>query len=210
MKSFIKKYWGVAVLSIAFIGVVIGISTGASNIFTDLWTVTGTGTLNSTAVAWIDSARDMSLYDGDLVLGAAGSTPSKTAGAYPGYMIQFYNASGASVSEGDVLVSSVTANTSTGYTTLTTVVETTTVLGIAAGTVANGAVGWMRVGGWAVVKATGAIGIGDVVVTSATAGYCGKAVSTNTVVGASIGKAASTNSPTAASGSTILVKLSGL
>ncbi len=201
MKTMFKKYW--QALLVLFVA---GAIHAASNIFTDLWTINGTGTLNSTAIAWIDSSRDLSLYDGDIVLGGSGSQPSTTSGAYPGYQVPFYNASGGTLTEGDVVIASVTATSGTGYMTTTTALATTTVMGICAGSVANGAIGWMKIAGWAIAKTTGTVNVGDLLVTTNTvAGRLGRIAPAATVEeGAVVAKAAEVGT---AAGDTILVLL---
>lgn len=185
MKKF--KKWLYGGLGVLFAGLVFA----ASNNFTDFWTINGSGSLVNTAIAWIDSTRDFSLYDGDLVFGGSGSRPTTTAGTYPGEMVPYFNAGPSSITEGQVIVALGTSTTS-GHGVLTTAVSTTTVIGVAAGTTATGAVGWMRTGGWAIVTATNAVKMGDLLTSTGPAGFC--AVAASPSVGTVIGKAMSTQS----------------
>lgn len=203
MKHIFKKFWLLFLaVTVASVGALIAFPSSSN--FTDFWTILGNGTLRNTAIAYIDTNRDFNLYDGDVNLGVSGSRPSTTAGAYPGLAVPIYNASGSAWTEGDVIIASRTSTTS-GYGSLTTVVATSSVLGVAAESIANGAVGLMRVDGYALVHTTGTVLIGDIVVSSATAGYAGKIVdpSSFTAYGVAIGKAMSVG--TAAGGSTLVL-----
>lgn len=191
MKRFLRKYWAIALLVFAGAGLF-----AASSDFTDFWTIKGTGTLNNTAIAWIDSARDFTLYDGDVVLGGSGSQPSTTAGAYPSLKVPFYNGAGAAMVQGNVVLSSVT--TSSGVGTIASITSTTTYVGICEGSVAAGAIGYMSVSGYALVLTTGTVYSGDILVSSAPAvsaakGYAGRlSVGAGDFVGVIIGRAMST------------------
>lgn len=217
MKKF--KYW------LWLFPALLLVSVGVYSARTDIFAVSGGGSLRNIDVFRIDSTGDvhftdsgsydalgidsstgeLSTYKGDLSLGTSDTRPSVTADTYPGIMVPIYNGSGASWSEGDVIVSSAHINTTAGVGTLTTALATTTVLGVAAETIADGAVGFIRVGGWSIVKTTGAVKIGDVLVTTNTvAGRAGVTTGTQ-VVGTSIGKAMSVG---AAAGDTVLTLLS--
>lgn len=204
MKKFSNKYWFVFAL-IPILGIFAAGWLSAfpsSNDVTDFWTIKGIGTLRTQSIAYIDSNRDLNLYDGDINLGSSQSRPTTTAGTYPGLLVPIYNGSGASLTEGMVVVSSANNNVTAGYGTTTTAVATTTVLGIAAETIADGAVGLIRVGGWAIVKTTGSVFPGDVLVSTNVAGYAGTTTGTQ-VVGTAIGKAVSKG--TAAGGNTLVL-----
>lgn len=167
-----------------FIGL-LGISGvfAASNFFTDSWTIYGRGSFNNTPIAWIDSNRDLSLYDGDVVLGGIATTPSQSN--YFGVDIPFYNV-GSALTQGDIVIAS---NTGTGYVRVSpATTDLTNVVGAAQGAVASGAVGFIRVAGLAILKSTGTIAIGDAIVsTVAAAGYVG--ADTTPTTGAKIGVA---------------------
>lgn len=81
---------------------------------------------------------------------------------------------GPAVVQGEVLIAS---NTGTGYVrSQPGTTALTTVVGVAAEAIASGAKGWMvpRGGGFAIVRTTGTVNIGDTIVSSATAvGYAG-------------------------------------
>lgn len=198
MKALFKKY-GV-VFCLVGMGAIIF---AASNEFTDFWTIKGRGTLKDTSIVFIDTNRDFNLYDGDIYQGLSGSRPSTSSKTYPGYLVPFYNASGASRTEGDILIASTTASTS-GYAGVTTAVATTTVIGVCATTTADGAVGWMRTRGYALVKTTGTVSIGDLIVSTQVAGYGARLQPANTdLIGVVIGKAMSVG--TAAGGNTLVL-----
>lgn len=172
---------------------------------TSRWAILGEGSLANTALAYIDSEGDFFLYKGDVNLGDSGTTPSTSSGAYPGLLVPFYNASGTTIVEGNILIASTTATSLTGAMTIGTALATTTVMGIAAETVASGAVGKMRVDGWAIVLTTGVVNIGDLIVTTNTVrGYAGRlSPGTSELVGDYIGKAAQVGTP--AGGYTLVI-----
>jgi hypothetical protein len=180
---------------------------GASNIFTDFLSISGNGSLRNTSIFWIDANRDVSVYDGDVILGGSGSTPSTTAGTYPGVQVPFYNASATTLVQGNVIIASATnATAGAGYGSIAAVLSTTNVVGICAGTVASGAVGWMTVSGYALVLTTGTVNMGNVLVSTAgtvgtgAAGYAGAIVAPTS--GTDIGIAMSQG--TAAGGLTLV------
>jgi hypothetical protein len=212
----IAQFKWVLVLAVALIAGDKALYSASSNIFSDIWAVSGTGTLNSTSVAWIDgSAYNLNLYQGSLVMGMNGSRPSTTSGTYPNIQVPFYNANTAtSITAGDILLAQTTSTTS-GYMVTAPITATTTVAGIAMETVAPGAVGRMAVSGYALVHTSGTVYIGDLIVSSATSvtagvgsggygGRIGAAAGTSDLVGVVVGRAMSVG--TAAGGST-LVKL---
>lgn len=153
------------------------------------------GSLRGTDAWRVDSDGNMSTYTdlisktGDLSLGDALSRPSTTAGTYPNIQVPFYNGSGSTLVEGDVVVASGTFSSATqqmgSYVAL---LATTTVIGICQETVANGAVGRMAIAGYSLVRTTGPVTPGVVAVTSNTVtGSAGNATGT-IVVGSGIGK----------------------
>ena len=119
------------------------------------------------------------------------------------------NKSGATMAKGTVILSSTSAQAvaQVGWGSQAAILSTTSVLGVAAESIADGAVGWMAVDGFALVLTTGPIVPGNVVVSTAgteSAGVaCYAGVTTGTqVVGTNIGTAVS--SGTAAGGLTII------
>lgn len=211
MKKF-KKSWlyaGAFIAIACFLPVKTLIAIPTFSDFSNFWAIKGIGSLTNTAIAYIDSTRDFNLYDGDINQGVSGTRPSTTAGAYPGLTVPIYNGYSAAMAEGDVIIASVTATTS-GYGSEGALTATTTVLGVAAEAIAVGAIGSMRVGGYAIVKTTGAVAIGDLLVSSAgvagvgAVGYAGKlAPGTSDLIGCVLGKAMSVG--TAAGGNTLIL-----
>jgi hypothetical protein len=123
-----------------------------------------------------------------------------------GIKMPFYNASGASMSRGQVVLASATATTA-NYSSVASVLSTTTWVGICDGTVANGETGWMTVSGYAAVLTTATVKIGDILVStnSIDAGYAGAIAGAATVLeGTVIGRAVSVGT---ASGGLTIVKL---
>lgn len=216
MKKFFKRYWLLLALGVFGTGLF-----AASNDFTDFWTIKGRGSLNGTSIWWIDTNRDLNSYDGNLTIGLTGdlqtnqgdlklgtgdTRPTTTSETYPGVLVPIYNGFSSSMTEGDVVIASVTSSTS-GYGTLGTAIATTTILGVAAETITSGSVGFMRVSGYAIVKATGVVNMGDIMVSTNVAGYSGHltAAGTSDLVGSVIGKAMSTQA--AATSGSVLVLL---
>jgi hypothetical protein len=149
--------------------------------------------------AVINSNGDVQLYQGSLYLGAKGTAPSIQSGGYYGLKVPFYNV-GSALTSGDVVVSS---NAAAGYGIKSTTTASTSVLGIAEGAIASGTVGYATVAGYAVVHTTGAVSIGDVLVSSASAsGYAG--VNNSPATATNLGVALSTG---AAAGDTVLIRL---
>lgn len=196
MKKFMKKYWGMAVLSLAFVGTVIG----ASNIFSDAWTVNGNGALRNTAIAWIDSSYNMTLYNGNFVMGGIGSTPSTSAGGYYGIQLPCNNIGGAWTA-GDIVISSATGTGNCRPGPATT--DLTSVLGIAVTSNAGaGTVGYYTTAGYALAHTTGTVAIGDILTsTSSAAAYL--AADNTPTAGATVGRALSAG--TAAGGNTLIL-----
>lgn len=110
---------------------------------------------------------------------------------------------GPAVTQGDVLIAS---NTGTGYVQISTsVTDLTSVVGVAAESIASGAIGWIvpRAGGYAIVHTTGTVNIGQVLVTTVTAsGYA-----TGTATPTSGADFATAMSAGTASGGTVLAIL---
>lgn len=180
-----------------------GLAVSVFSARTDIFTLQGGGTLRNIDVfrvdtnadvyvtnsssyngATIDSATgELTLYTGDLVLGGIGTVPSQSN--YFGVDIPFHNI-GAALAQGDVVVAS---NTGTGYVMKSpATIDLTSVVGVAQGTIASGAVGYIRVAGLAIVKSTGTVAIGDALVSTGTAGgYVG--ADTTPTTGAKIGVA---------------------
>lgn len=108
---------------------------------------------------------------GDNQTAASATLPTTTTGSNFGMWVPAYNV-GAAVTQGDVLCSS---NTGTGYVAkCPATTDLTSVVGVAAASIASGANGWMvpRGGGYAVVHTTGTVNIGDCLVSTITAsGY---------------------------------------
>lgn len=116
--------------------------------------------------------------NGPIAFGNASTTasvtrPTSTTGANFANWVPVYNV-GVAVTLGDVLIAS---NTGTGYVSKSAATnDLTTVVGVAAESIASGATGWMvpRGGGFAIVKTTGTVAIGSTLVTTTTAaGYAG-------------------------------------
>jgi len=99
------------------------------------------------------------------------TVPTVTTGSNFSTYVPVYNV-GAAATQGDVLIAS---NTGTGYVAVApATTDLTSIVGVSAGSIASGAIGWMipRGGGFAVVKTTGTVSIGDTLVsTSSAAGY---------------------------------------
>jgi hypothetical protein len=192
MKRF-KLWIGIGLLSILGFIVVVHATSYVERYLvngTEVWRLNSDGTTVQTG----------SITAYDILLGAA--TP--TASAFYGVKVPFY-ASVAMV-QGDVVLSS---NSMTGYGTIASILSTTSVLGVCDGTYAAGAVGQMTVSGYALVLTTGAVAIGNLVVSTdgsnaaGAAGYAGATTaSASTVVGTVIGKAMSVG--TAAGGLTLI------
>lgn len=138
---------------------------------------------------------------GNNALVASVTLPTTTTGSNFAMQVPVYNV-GAAVTQGDILIAS---NTGTGYVTKGTATSgLTSIVGVAAASIASGANGWMvpRGGGYAVVHTTGTVSIGDILVsTVATAGYF--AANNTPTAGTSIATAMSTGN--AAGGSTLAI-----
>ncbi len=167
---------------------VAGVAGAASSIFTDIWSVTGTGSLSNTSVAYVDSTYDMNLYKGDLVLEGTASKPSATAGTYPGIKVYLKNCGGSSWVQGNLIIVDDEEEGCGQASTATA--DLTDWVGIAEGTVAAGSSGYVTVGGYALALTTGTVNRGDTLISTAgAAGYLGADITPTT--GADVGVALS-------------------
>lgn len=160
-----KKIWTLGLFALA----IVGITYAASG---DIWSLRGKFT---SALKVLDVIRltntaspDLILYNGDFVAGNSLTTPAITDGGHGGLVVYLTNASGGSVTQGTVVVPK---NGAAGSFTTTTVIGTTTVLGIADETIANAATGRIKVAGLAVVNTTYTVTVGDLLVSTGPAGY---------------------------------------
>lgn len=179
---------------------------------TDIMNWSGQGLYWAKDMVHIDSGYNLRLYNGNIVLGDSGltpttantqTTPSITAGGHYGIKIPITNGSGIASADGMVVCSSFTTSSVQG--TFNTLTATTTVLGIADAAYANGSSMYMTVSGYAMVLTTGTVKIGDLLVSSATTiGRAGSATGT-VVVGSVIGKALTAG---AAAGDSVLALIS--
>lgn len=179
----------------------------------DVFRVTSTADVkvsdsNSYTALDIDSATGETIIrGGDLVFGAESTTPSSAnAGTYQSVQHRLLNNSGTTIAVGDVVLADVTSLVE-GAVNIANANSTTTVVGVAVESIANGSSGLIAVAGLAVVKTTGTIAIGDILVSTAPGqpgtpkGYAG---ADNTPTdGATIGVALEAGSGT----DTVLIKL---
>lgn len=178
----------------------------AANTDTANWS--GQGTYNAKDMVHIDSNYNLRLYNGSLFFGdnqlapstdSTQTTPSTSVGGYYGIKVPIKYVE--AVTNGDVICSS---NVATGNGRKCTTTGSTTVIGVADNTYALGAVGWMTVGGYALIKTTHTVAIGDILIS--TAGTAGNASTNNSASnGTVIGKALSTG---AAAGANTLAIIS--
>jgi len=161
MKKHFRIFFGV----LAGVLVAAGLLKGASNEFTDYWTILGIGSLRNTAIAWIDSARDFTLYDGDIILGGKGATPSATAGEYPALKIPIKNDGNSTWSQGTLVT---VDDDCAGCGKASSANDQTDWIGFSEGTVAHGSVGYVIAAGYALALTTGTVNRGDVLVSTAT------------------------------------------
>lgn len=197
-----------------FLGSVLSIGAYAAN--TDMWEVSGSGQgiFNNKDVARVDKDGNLCLYTGSILLGDKGTTPTTTkikttskgiVSVLPGYMnIRVPVTYQGAVTEGDVLCSNIVVSTVLASVIPCVNTATNTVVGVADATYADGAVGEMVIEGFALIHSSGAVQIGDMLVSSAPVtgvkGYVGTTTGTQ-VVGTGIGTAMSKG---AAAGDTIL------
>lgn len=162
---------------------------GASNIFTDLWTINGVGSLRNSAIAYIDSSYgfflqddgstpDFSVQSGNtyvgnrLYYGSLGVAVSTTntagasrAGTYTAYLAATPVESAAV--EGDSLCVSTVA--SGAYVTVKVCepsVALKTWVGVAAAAASTGAVVSVYNDGWVLARTTGTVAVGDLLATT--------------------------------------------
>lgn len=175
----------------------------------DIAATGGGGVWNNIDVMRVDSDANLRLYNGSIVLGDNGVTPSATQTASPargfyGLKVPFLNGASTTTSVGTVIIASVTTGSflstdSVGVGTFALLNATTTVLGVADGAYAYNTVGYMTIAGYALVHTTGTVFAGDLLVSTAAAqGY---AISNNSASnGTVIGKAMQNSSANNASG----------
>lgn len=155
----------------------------------EVFRISSTGDLTLTdsasyTAATVDSTSgDITTYNGDLTLGSKGATISQSQ--YWSIKVPCYNV-GEAVTQGTVMVAS---NTGVGYChRVQAVIDVTSVIGVADASIAEGAIGNIVISGYAIVKTTGTIAIGDALVSTGTvAGYAGP--DTTPTTGAKIGVA---------------------
>lgn len=175
----------------------------------DVWRIDSTGGIHlatstaNDALTVTTGSGDLTTWAGDVKMGNYG--PTVTAGGYPGLKVKFFNG-GGTTALGSVIIASVTTNAvaAVAYGTTASVLSTTTVIGVADGTYANGTYGWMTVSGYALVLTTGVVHLGDLLVSSnsVSAGWAGATPTATT--GCDFAVALST---TASTGGTVLAKL---
>lgn len=163
---------------------------------TDIWNQSGQGVYWGKDMVHIDSGYNLRIYNGSLILGDNAitptinnnqTTPSVSVGGYYGIKVPMANGSLVTSANGMVVTSSITSTGAQG--TFQNILATTTVVGIADGTYAPGAIMYMTVGGYALVLTTGAIKVGDLLVTANTSTGRAIAATGTVVVGSVIGKA---------------------
>lgn len=143
-----------------------------------------------------------SLRSGNSYTGTSVTLPTTSTGSNFAHWIPVYNPSSSAISAGAVLIAS---NTGVGYVQTVAVLATTTVLGVAAESIAATSKGWMvpRGGGYAIVLTSGAINVGDVLVTTGTsAGRFG--VNNSPTTGTDVAVAVS-SAPTGSAGSVLAI-----
>lgn len=212
-----KKYLIPSLLAVMIVGLGILAKTAS----TDLFTVTGRGSSwgqdifritsalglslsnsSGTDVFTIDTNGNVQTYN-DITVGDD-TTPSTSF--YPGIKLPIYYNS--AVTQGDVILSTCPGPGSAspvGIGTISAVLSTTTIIGVADGTYAAGDVGYMTIQGYALVKTTGTVNAGDhLTSTATTAGYAGRLTAAATVVVGSVLGTAVGNG-TAAGGLTLAI-----
>lgn len=159
---------------------------------TDRLAISGDGAENSVDVFRVDSDYDLHLtntssydglgvdgptgettiYSGDVNLTGAGVVPSAaTAGTYPGITITVYNSSSAAIPANSVVLAHATTTAAgasvDSYSTFNAILATTSVLGVSDAAIAAGAYGKVKVCGYALVRTTGPVEAGDILVSTA-------------------------------------------
>lgn len=176
---------------------------------TDIWNLPGQGIYNGKDMVHVDSSYNLRLYNGNLVFGDNALTPttadtqvtpSITVGGNYGLKFPITNGSGITSVKGMVAVASTTLTTAVDGS-FVSITATTTVIGVVDSAYASGSTMFLTTHGFANVLTTGAVKVGDILVSSATAqGRAGAATGT-VVVGTVIGKALTVG---AAAGDTVL------
>lgn len=187
-----------------FLAILVVASTLAWATSQDIWSLKGKF---SQAVRMVDVIRltntaspDLLLYNGDFVAYNSGVVPTTSDGGHGGFIVYLKNVSGGSVSQGDVVISSVGVN---GGFALPNSAGDSKVIGVADETIANNSVGRVAVGGLSVVKTTHTVAVGDILIS--TAAPAGRASSkTSPTAGTVLGKAITSG---AAAGDTVVVLL---
>lgn len=187
MKRFLKT-----VFTVMF-GLSLAYSVQAKDIWTSLWS---TGNKKGKAAARLDfDDGNLYMWDGNLVLGAVGDTPSTTSGDYWGIDINMTNNTGSTISAADLVLAD---PYNSGSILTAAVASTTTVIGVAMESIADSATGRIRIAGLALVNSTGTVTIGDVVVSTdgpsgaGSAGYV--ASDTTPITGSDVGVAVTAGS----------------
>jgi hypothetical protein len=177
MKIKAKKYWVLGVLSIIAL---VGIMKAAN--------IVSLTNLNSLML-------DGSLYFGNAQEPNSVILNAKTSADLWSIKVPFYNASGVTIAKGSI-ITSVSNAQNYAYGTVTTAVATTTVLGVSDGLYSAGTTGYMVIAGYCTILTTGTIHIGDILVSTMTAGYSAPSTGTQ-VVGSGVAKALSATTVTA-------------
>lgn len=195
MRKF-KKYWNLGIALLFAPAIVCAVYTYQRFLVdgTEIYELQSDGSLELAGGIQVDDYAiiDGPIKQGDSGTGASATLPTTTTGSNFSKWVPVYNV-GAAVIRGEILISS---NTGTGYVRggpATT--DLTSVVGVAAEAIASGAKGWMvpRGAGYAIVLASGAVSIGDILVSSASwAGYAG--VDNTPTDGAEIARAMSAKS----------------
>lgn len=146
-----------------------------------------------------DNIRLTTISHGDSAVDSNITLPSATSAVYNN-LLPVYNPTGSSIAAGTPLISS---NTGAGYVNSSPATsDLTTIIGVAAYTISGTSRGWMvpRGGGYAVVKTTGTVTIGQNLVSTITAaGYL--TGSSTPAAGSAVATAMTTGT---ASGGTVL------
>jgi hypothetical protein len=170
--NFLRKKWIAGSLGLAIVAVSLAYAATYVQRFTvagtEVWRIDNDGSVqNASSFTTIGPVKM-----GSSETGSSATVPTTTTGANFSKWVPVYNV-GAAVTQGDILIAS---NTGTGYVALAGLTnDLTTIVGVAAESIASGAKGWMvpRGGGFAIVKTTGAVAIGDILVSSAPIGGSG-------------------------------------
>jgi len=199
-----KKYWNLGIALLFAPAIVCAVYTYQKFLVdgTEIYELQSDGSLELAGGIQVDDYAiiDGPVKQGDSGTGASVTLPTTTTGSNFGNWVPVYNV-GSAVIQGQLLISS---NTGTAYVMgAPATLDLLNVVGVAAESIASGAKGWMvpRGGGYAVVLASGAVNIGDVLISSgASAGYAWSDVSLT--VGSGVARAMSSKS--AGSGAGVL------